>query len=96
MTVQKGREGILNTCSQVKVGWSQNSFNTPVGLTLTLDKIHGTMGEFKVKLTSEIILKRGQFSLIMEGSIWIWLIGKGPTMLSIGSKILKLRVSKLD
>ena len=43
----KGREGILFTWSQVKLGWSQNSFNTPVGFTLTLDKIHGTRGNLQ-------------------------------------------------
>ena len=63
----KGPEGILFTWSQGKIGWSQNSFITAVGFTLTLDKTHGTREEFTVKLTSEIILKQGQFSLITEG-----------------------------
>ena len=62
----KGREAILFTWFLVKLGWSQNSFNTPVGFTLTPDKIHCTRGEFTVKLTSEMILKRGQFLLIRE------------------------------
>ena len=74
----KGREAILFTWSQIKIGWSQNSFNTPVGLTLILDKIHVTRGEFTVKLPSEIILKRGQFSLIFEGSTLTGLIRGGP------------------
>ena len=73
----KGREGILFTWFQVKLGWSQNNFNTPLGFTLTPDKIHGTRGELTVKLTSEVILKRGQFSLIIEGSILTGLIGEG-------------------
>ena len=51
----KGREGILLTWFQVKLGWSHYSFSTPVGFTSTLDKIHGTRGEFTVKLTSELI-----------------------------------------
>ena len=91
----KGREGILFTWFQVKLGWSQNSFITPVGFKLTPDKTHGTRGEFTVKLTSEIILKRGQISLIIEGSILTGLIGRGPKIPSISSKTFKLRVSKL-
>ena len=51
--LDRGREGILFTCSQVTFGWSQNNFNTQVGFTLTLDRIHGTRGVFTVKLTSE-------------------------------------------
>ena len=70
----KGCERILFAWFQVKLGWSQNSFITPVGFTLTPDKIHGTGGEFTLKLTSEIILKRGQSSLITEGSILTGLI----------------------
>ena len=38
----KGREGIIFTWSQLKIGWSKNSFNTPVGFTFLLDKMHGT------------------------------------------------------
>ena len=49
----RGRKRTFFTCSQVKLRWSQNNFVTPVGFTLTLDKIHGTRGEFTVKLTSE-------------------------------------------
>ena len=90
----KGREGILFTWFQVKLGWSQNSFNMPLGFTLTPDKIHGTRGAFTVKLTSEI-LKRGQFSLITEDSILTGLMGAGPKMLSMSSKTFKLRVFKL-
>ena len=66
------------TCTQIELGWSQNSFNTPVGFTITLDKIQGMRGEFTVRLTAELILKRGQFSLIMEGSKFTRLIGTGP------------------
>ena len=51
-------------------------------------------GEFTVKLTSEIISKRDQFSLIRESSILTGLIGTGPKMLSISSKTFKLRVWK--
>ena len=91
-----GREGIFFTCSQVNLGWSQNSFNIPVGFTLTLEKIHGTKGEFTVKLTSEIILKRGQFSLIIEGSILTGLIATGPNMFFISSETFKVRVPKSD
>ena len=94
--LDRGREGILITCSQVKLGWSQNSFNTPVGFTLILDKIHGTSGEFTVKLTSEIILKWGQFSLIIEGSILTGLLGTGPKMFPVSSEIYKVRVSKSE
>ena len=90
----KGREGILFACCQVKLGLSQNSFNTPVGFTLTLGKIHGTRGKFALKLTSESTLKRGQFSLIIEVSILTGLIGAGPEKLSIGSKAFQLRVWK--
>ena len=74
----KGREGILFTWFQVKLGWSQNSFKTPVGLTLTLDRTHETRGELIVKLTTEIISKRGQFSLIMESSKLTGSLGRGP------------------
>ena len=92
----RGRERILFTSSQVKLGWTQNSFITSVGFTLTLDKIHGTRGEFAVKLTSEKVLKRGQFSLTMEDSILTGLLGTRPKILSISSKTLKIRVSKLE
>ena len=51
--LDRGREWILIICSQVELGWSQNSFNTQVGFTLTLGKIHGTRGVFTVKLTSK-------------------------------------------
>ena len=40
----RGYEEISFTCSQVESGWQQNSFYTPIGFTLTLDKIHGTRG----------------------------------------------------
>ena len=55
----KGREGMLVKWFQVKLGWSQNTSNTPVGFTLTPDKTHGTRGEYTVILTSEITSKRG-------------------------------------
>ena len=74
----KGREGILFKWFQVNLGWSQNSFITPVGLTLKLDMIHGTREEFTVKLTSEMISKRDQFPLIIEGSTLSGLLGTGP------------------
>ena len=74
----RGREGILFACSQIELGWSKSNFNTLVGFALTLDKIHGTMVEFTLKLTSEKLLKRGQFSLTIEGSILTKLIGTGP------------------
>ena len=70
----KGRERMLVKWFQVKLGWSQKSFNAPVGFILTPDKIHRTRGEFTVKLTSEITLKRGQFTLKREYSILIGLI----------------------
>ena len=92
----KGREGMLFKWFRVKLGWSQNSFITPVGFTLTPDEIHGTRGEFTVKLTSEITLKRGQFPLISESSILTGLKGGGPKRLSISYKTLKLRVSKSE
>ena len=50
----RGGEGILFTCCQVKLEWSQNKFDTTVGFIVTLDKLHGTRGEFTVKLTSEV------------------------------------------
>ena len=81
----KGREGKLFEWFQVKLGGSQNNFNTPVGFTLTLDKIHGRRREFTVKLTSEVKLKRGQFSIIIEDSTLTGLIGT-----------FKLRVPKLE
>ena len=90
------RESILFSCYHVKLGCSQNSYNTPVGFTLTLDTIHGTRREFTVKLTSEIILKRGQFSIIIEGSKLTRLIGTGLKMLSTSSKTIKLRVLKSE
>ena len=92
----KGREGIKFTWSQIKLGRSQNNYNKPVGFTSTLDKRNGTRGEFTVKLTSEVTLKRGQFSLIIEGSTLTGLLGGGPKMPSISSKTFKLRVSKLE
>ena len=95
LVLVKGREGILFTWSQVNLGWSQNSFNTLVGFTSTLDKIHGTRGEFTVKLTSELILKGGQFLLIIEGSTLTGVIAGGPKMPSVSSKTFELRVSKL-
>ena len=73
----KGCEGMLVKWFQVKLGWSQNDFNTPVGFTLTPDKIQGTRREFTKKVTSEITLKRGQFSSIRESSILIGLKGEG-------------------
>ena len=90
----KGREGILFTYSQAKFGWSQNFFNTSLGSTITLDKIHGLTGEFTVKLTSEIIMKGGGVSLKFEGSILTAFLQTGTNMLSIGSKTFNLRVSK--
>ena len=78
----KGREGMLFKWFQVKLGWSQNSFNTPVGFTLTPDKIHGTTGEFQVKFTSEISLKRGQFSLKRESPILRGITGEGQRCFS--------------
>ena len=95
VTLVNGREGILFTCSQIKLGWSQNIFYTPVGFTLTQDKIHGMRGESTVKLTSEILSKLGQFPLIIEGSTLTALLGTGSKMLVIGSKTIKLRASKL-
>ena len=53
----KWREGMLFKWFQVKLGWSQNSFITPVGFKLTPDKIHGTRGEFTLKVTSEKNIK---------------------------------------
>ena len=40
----RGCEGILLLISQVKLGLSQHSFITAVGLTITLNKIHGAGG----------------------------------------------------
>ena len=91
----RGREGILFTCSQVKLEWSQNSFNTNIAYKLTLDNIQGTREEFTVKLTMEIILKGGQFPLIIEVSIVTGLIGTGPKT-SLSSLTYKLRVLKVE
>ena len=88
----KGREDILFTWSQVKSGKTQDSFNTPIGFTSTLNKIHGTSGELTLKLPSEILLERGQFSLKIEGSTMTGLTGEGPKIPSISSKTFKLRV----
>ena len=90
----RGRDGILLTCSQVKLGSSQNSSF----FTLTLDKIPGTGGGGGVY--SKILLERSQISLIIEGSLRIGLLREGPKMLSMSSKTLKktlnVRVSKVE
>ena len=88
----RGREGIVFKCYHVKLGWSQNSFNTPVGFTLTLNKIHGTRGDFTVEMKSVIIIERGHVSLILKGSILTGILGRGQKRISVSSKASKLRV----
>ena len=64
-------------------------FQYAVSFTLTPDKIHGKRGEFTVKETSEVISKRGQFSLTIEGSTLTGSIREGQKYLPYALKHLK-------
>ena len=77
-----GREGMLFTLFRVGLGWSRSSFDTPVSFTMTPDGMHGTRGGFTVGLASEVVLGRGRFSLMVEGSILTGLTGEGRGCLS--------------
>ena len=92
----KGRQRKLIICPQVNLGWSQESFTTPVGFDLTLDMIHRTRKEFIVNSKSYEFLERSPFSLIIEGSILSGLKGTGPQIFAISSKTFELRVLKLE
>ena len=64
---------------------------------LYINTRRGTCGEGRVYSKIDMgINKRGQFSLLTEGSLLTGLIGRGPKKLSISSKTFQLRISKLD
>ena len=71
----RGHEGILFICSQVNLEGLENIFFSVVGFTLTLDRIQGPGEEFKVKLTSEILVKEGKTWLLFDDLLRKRLIG---------------------
>ena len=91
----RGSRGTLFTCFQIEIEKSLKDFGVPVGFTLASDKIHGTRGEIKVKVTSEKSMKRGQFSKLNESSKKSGLKPIVPKVFSIDSKTFKPCASKI-
>ena len=57
---------------------------------------HGLREELTVKLTLEIIWKRGHLSKIIDSAKMTGLVGTGPKMISKSCKMFALHVSMLE